>query len=486
MNIPLNVEQLKLNEDELERKLWNKCIPPSIKKIDAGNDRKIPFVPLVINVFVNQQTYTDFVSKWRKQRAFAWSLWGKYDQLPVMNSELESAFAPACLAKMTQLARSHIGGFSISWSSKRSYIIELNHILRQVPEFVAKPCVWTDIATIFENPRTIKITYNSKMQIQILRRIGIDISGKIWDPRLAHWLIGPDIVSQESFDMYHIFRSWCPKVLEAQGRLLDTDVEVHDQLVTIPPGKKALSTVSRDHGLHTWKIWLCMHFMVSTLFRRKLLRAFLLVETKLIRLLSDMEYHGIGFDSNFAKRYEVELDCKIEYLCHLAHTIVGSVFNLSSPKDCSRVLFNVLKLPPPQKAVRMANKKQRERAAKRANGGKVRGSDDKVQLSCNKEILEMLADLHPLPKIIIEYRTLSKFLQTYVEPLPRMTARDKYFCIERIHSSVLQTSTATGRLAMTWPNLQSVNKSIAFEPVPRYSVWEESKHRKDLSELVTR
>ncbi len=68
-----------------------------------------------------------------------------------------------------------------------------------------------------------------------------------------------------------------------------------------------------------------------------------------------------------------------------------------------------------------------------------------------------------------------------------MTEKDEYFSINRIHSCILQTSTATGCLAMIWANLQSINKSISFEPVHRYSVWEEiNQSKNDLSDFITR
>lgn len=129
-----------------------------------------------------------------------------------------------------------MGGIAICWSSKRSYILSLNHIIRTVPDFVCKTHVWNEITSIFGNPGTIKITYNAKLQMEILEKIGIQVNGKIWDPRIGHWLIESDYCSVNCPAMNRIFCEWYPSILKAQEQHLNTNIAVYNQLATVPPG----------------------------------------------------------------------------------------------------------------------------------------------------------------------------------------------------------------------------------------------------------
>ena len=84
-----------------------------------------------------------------------------------------------------------------------------------------------------------------------------------------------------------------------------------------------------------------------------------MVESELIPVLMDMEWHGIGFDSSFCRKYKQEIETKIIEITKRAHLLVGQEFNLGSPKDCSEMLFLKLQLPPPAYAVQMAKRKKK-------------------------------------------------------------------------------------------------------------------------------
>ena len=125
------------------------------------------------------------------------------------------------------------------------------------------------------------------------------------------------------------------------------------------------------------------------------------------------------------KEYSKELETEIKGLENLIYTIAGKSFNISSPKQLQTILFEELKLPT--------------------------GKKTKTGYSTDSSVLEELAEIHELPREILNYRRLSKLKSTYVDTLPLLCDKN-----HRIHTSFMQTGTATGRLSSKDPNLQNI------------------------------
>lgn len=149
------------------------------------------------------------------------------------------------------------------------------------------------------------------------------------------------------------------------------------------------------------------------------------VEVPLMPILARMEREGVALDveviSRIAQRVGTEADAKLKEI----HAHAGREFNVASPQQLCQVLFDELKLP----------------VLKRGKTGP----------STDQEVLEKLAEQHPLPRAIIEYRGLSKLKSTYLEPLPQYLGKDG-----RLHTTFHQAATATGRLSSSEPNLQNI------------------------------
>lgn len=149
------------------------------------------------------------------------------------------------------------------------------------------------------------------------------------------------------------------------------------------------------------------------------------VEMPLSLVLYDMEREGIGVRRQELKAYGEALTGRIAQLEQSIHEQAGCSFNINSPKQLGEVLFEKMGLP----------------------GGK----KTKTGYSTAAEVLEKLADEQPIVKDILEYRTLTKLKSTYADGLAVYIGED-----ERIHTSLNQTITATGRISSTEPNLQNI------------------------------
>ncbi|ETO24236.1 hypothetical protein RFI_12925 [Reticulomyxa filosa] len=359
---------------------------------------------------------------------------------------------------------------------------------------------------LFVDASIVKMGYNCKLQLQILKKIGISVKGQIWDLRIAHWALDPDYSRDFLPCVNTIFTLWYSDITQAQeaSKRIDCNRPLEDQLPTIPFETNSLSHMARSHGLESWQIFLSMGRILTALRRRGLLRCVLIcishckyfklqlhfIVIIFLFLLADMEWYGIGFCSKTARQYQSELEIKIECLVKRAHQLAGKEFNLSFPAECSQILFDVLKLPVPDSAKRLFQQKKQL-----FQNSKYSSSKSRVQMDhwpCPKEVLEDLMPHHPIVSCILEHRILTKFIGSYIKPLVEQTKLDKWsvhvcalfeelkcvlsillffffvlisYHIERLHPSVQHVKVGTGRLFMVWPNLQCVNKRINFDPV---------------------
>ena len=149
------------------------------------------------------------------------------------------------------------------------------------------------------------------------------------------------------------------------------------------------------------------------------------IEMPLVYTLFDMEIAGIAMDSDALKEYGVRLSERIEELKGSIYEQAGEEFNINSPKQLGVILFEKLAIPGSKKT--------------------------KTGYSTAADVLESLAPDYPIISDILEYRQLTKLQSTYVEGLTAAVASDG-----RIHSTFMQTVTATGRISSTEPNLQNI------------------------------
>lgn len=151
------------------------------------------------------------------------------------------------------------------------------------------------------------------------------------------------------------------------------------------------------------------------------------IEMPVLSILSRVERNGVLLDSDLLEQQSSELDKNMRELEQQAHGLAGESFNLGSPKQIQDIFFNKLELPILKKT-------------------------PKGQPSTAEPVLQELALDYPLPKVILEYRSMSKLKSTYTDQLPKQVHQTT----GRVHTSYRQAVAATGRLSSTDPNLQNI------------------------------
>jgi DNA polymerase-1 len=249
---------------------------------------------------------------------------------------------------------------------------------------------------LFSCADSVAISHDVKQAKHILRKAGIEPKTKFFDTMIAAYLL------QSS------------KAATALESLL------WDHL--------SLKTVSRlDYlGKESHFLFRLQAVLTAGLKEKELLRLFDDVETPLIDALFEMESAGIAIDVRALKTLSHELEKKLEKLVVAIYGLADCQFNINSPKQLSEVLFNKLKLPVVKKT--------------------------KTGLSTDEEVLTRLSQEYELPKVLLEYRQLTKLKTTYIDALPELVSGKT----GRIHSNFNQTGTETGRLSSSNPNLQNI------------------------------
>jgi DNA polymerase-1 len=264
----------------------------------------------------------------------------------------------------------------------------------------------------------VKIGHNVKYDWLVLRRAGVTLRGVAFDTMIASFMIDPgkrshglDALALEHFNVR--LRGYEEIVGKGRGEKSFADVSVREAA--------DYCCADSDYALR-----LRLRF-APTLADHKLERLFHDVEIPLIGVLADMEWEGIAIDRGHFARLSVEMRADLARLEHTIHEQAGVTFNLNSTPQLRHVLFEKLQLPALKKG--------------------------KTGASTDAEVLDELAGMgHTVPRLLLEYREISKLLSTYLETLPAEINP----ATGRIHTSFNQIGAATGRLSSNDPNLQNI------------------------------
>ncbi|WQW30264.1 DNA polymerase I [Helicobacter pylori] len=206
---------------------------------------------------------------------------------------------------------------------------------------------------------------------------------------------------------------------EVLKEYLKEDLIPHEKIKDFKTTSKVEKLEQLDIELNALKR-LCEYFEKGGL-EENLLALARGVETPFMKVLMGMEFQGFKIDAPYFKRLEQEFKNELHVLERQILDLIGVDFNLNSPKQLGEVLYEKLGLPQ----------------------NKSRSTDE-------KSLLKIL-DKHPSIALILEYRELNKLFNTYTTPLLRLKDKD-----DKIHTTFIQTGTATGRLSSHSPNLQNI------------------------------
>ena len=274
------------------------------------------------------------------------------------------------------------------------------------------------LAALLRDAAVPKIGHDLNRAWLVLRKAGAVLDGVAFDTMIASFMIDPgkrshalDALALEHFNAR--LRSF--QEVTGKGRAERSIAEVGVREVADYCGADA------DYALRLRERF------APTLADHRLEALFRDVEMPLIGVLVDMEWEGIGIDAAYFARVTAEMRGELGQLEREIHREAGLDFNLNSTPQLRHVLFEKLMLPVLKKG--------------------------KTGPSTDADVLEELAGLgHAVPRLLLEYREVSKLLSTYLETLPQQVNPDT----GRIHTSFNQIGAATGRLSSTDPNLQNI------------------------------
>ena len=260
--------------------------------------------------------------------------------------------------------------------------------------------------------KSFKYTYDLKKDIVVLHSLGIDVFNVTFDTMIATYLLDYVVKDDISF----------------VAQAFDVRLPLYDDLFgTEKRPKEVSSDVLREVCCQKAKfIYDTRSQLLEELKNNNELDLFQKIEMPLSRVLADMELTGIRVDVSYLEKVELELKGQMDVLEQEIYELAGVVFNIMSPAQLSKVLFETLEIPYPKK---VKNNKY----------------------STSKDILDKIRFVHPIVDKILEYRTLAKLYTNYAVGLKAEVREDG-----RIHTIFTQTLTRTGRLSSISPNLQNI------------------------------
>jgi DNA polymerase-1 len=302
--------------------------------------------------------------------------------------------------------------------------------------------IWSRLKTFLEDPDKRKIGQNIKYDYQFLKYYGIKTKGIIFDTMLGHYLLDENAKGQHDLGNLALKFTDMGDYSVELCSVLGIEYSKFDQFTMIKIPQETLCRYACKDVDATLRVYCVLQPRVKQLGLLPLLQKIML---PLSVVLADMEMSGVLIDKEYyqklALKYEEEIK-KTEAELYSYPDVKwlerkqGKPVNFNS-SDQMRVLFyDVLKLPV---------YKQTKTKGRKTNAASKPSTD--------KEVLERLAYEHPLPKLLLRHRKLSKFYSTYVKPMPDLARGDG-----RLHTSYMQHTTVTGRLASSNPNLQNIPK----------------------------
>ena len=248
-------------------------------------------------------------------------------------------------------------------------------------------------ASILQNPHTLKLCYDLKNLKYILAELNVTIAGAVFDVQLVHYLLDAE--------MRHSFDFICSSFLNFEPA---------------------------DSTARCAALWQLYPLMEARLRDTSLQRLYHDVELPLVDVLISMEQEGVRIDVAALRDYADQLNAERRKIEDRIYQLAGVPFNIGSPKQLGEVLYERLKVTdrPPRTATK--------------------------QYSTAEDVLLKLADRHPVIPLILDYRSITKLVGTYLDSFPNLINP----ATGRLHTVYNQTVTATGRLSSSNPNLQNI------------------------------
>lgn len=309
--------------------------------------------------------------------------------------------------------QAELAGIAFSWEKSKGYYLVL-------PEDRTETlAILEPFKAFFEHTEIEKIGHNLKYDLKVLKNYELNVNAPLFDTMIAHYLVNPDM--RHNMDV-----------------LAETYLDYSPQSITELIGKKGVNQGSmRDVAVEKQTEYAVedadITFQLKDYFEKEMLAAqtmdlYKKVELPLVKVLTAMECEGINLDVPFLEELSKNLTVDIQKLEKTIFDAAGETFNLASPKQLGPILFDKLKLVDKPKKTKTG------------------------QYSTAEDVLSYLAKEHPIVSDILDWRSLKKLQNTYVDALPKEINPET----GRVHTIYNQAVAATGRLSSNNPNLQNI------------------------------
>lgn len=299
-------------------------------------------------------------------------------------------------------------------SETKTFYIPLGH--SSIENQLRKEDVINTFKPVFEDEKIKKTTQDAKSEYNVLRCLGIETKGIIFDTMLASYVKDTnrnhelDIQALENLD--HAITPFAPFEREKKKQLKFEDANF-DAVLNFASEEVAII-------IELTKFW-------SKNLDENELKFVYDIEVPLTFVLADMEYDGVSIDEKYLNDLTAFMNAELAKIEGKVYELAGVPFNINSPRQVGETLFDKM-------------------------GIKSRKKRGKATYSTSAAVLEELAEDYEIAKLILDYRKYSKLKSTYTEALPALIERKD----NRIHTTYNQTVTATGRLSSSNPNLQNI------------------------------
>lgn len=315
--------------------------------------------------------------------------------------------------------KAELVGLSFSYEVGKAAYVPVGHDYEDAPVQLDREWVLNKLKPLLENAEIKKIGQNLKYDANVLVKYDIKVKGIAFDTMIESYCLN-SVATRHNMDAlalkYLGYETVHFEEIAGKGakQLTFNQIEL----------EKAAHYAAEDADI-TLRLHHAIFGKLEKLAEQK--SVFEEIEMPLLPVLARMEQHGVLIDSDLLDEQSQQIGSRLSELEIEAHNIAGQSFNLGSPKQLQKILFEDLKIPVIKKTPKGAP-------------------------STAEEVLQELALDYPLPKVILENRGLSKLKSTYTDKLPLMVQGAS----GRVHTSYHQAVAATGRLSSTDPNLQNI------------------------------
>lgn len=304
-------------------------------------------------------------------------------------------------------------GLTLAWEPGRAVYLPIGHSSGPNLDTAA---VVERLRPIVSDPTVTLVGQNLKFDLHVLAGLGLESRGRVEDTLLAAYLVDPE--GRHSLDAL--------SEVHLGHRMIPIEDLIGEKRAQITMDQVAVPRVAEYSGEDVDVTLRLRPILRQQLEALGLGELWSELECPLVRVLLGMERHGVRVDAELLSAQAAACAVDLARLESEIQAAAGEEFNVQSPRQLERILFDRLGLP--------ARKKT------------------KTARSTDQEVLEELAALHPVARLTLEHRELAKLKGTYLDSLPRLIDPST----GRIHASFHQMVAATGRLSSSDPNLQNI------------------------------